>query len=532
MARAPGSHVYLLVLLIGVSIVHAENRCGRTWSDAVGKCGVKCPSGQSTFCPSGEKCYASLPACPSSSGSSPTQRCGSSWSNANSRCGTQCPNGQSWECPSGQTCYKDLADLGCSGSGGGSTPTPRPSSTGTPRPTATPTSGSADNGETHRLVAFVENWKACPSDSQIRRYTHVLVSFAVSYTWAPAKNRCSSTCSVSTPPVCSGGGRSTIRRWQGYGVKVLLSFGGAGMGGSWAGDNNDCWEACFGRARSVASRVASIVRNEGYDGVDIDYEYHLTKSTARDFVRDLSLELRSQLPSPYLITHTPMDSDLVRNSAYYNIMKEIGFGSVDFLMPQYYNGPLRPAHDLSSALTHYGYLVNDIYRGHASRVLFGFCINDCGGTGSNIGASQAMQIVAQVDQRYPTMGGAFFWAASADSSWSRNLEPKLTSYRAREMRSGQTSEGEGELQPDEDPPPLARQDGGQGGTRDDTWYQDSRVIMLVVGAGCAVVIVAGALVIISRRRQPRVTAIAGEASAVSMEMTEMGIQHTRLEDQL
>jgi hypothetical protein len=49
----------------------------------------------------------------------------------------------------------------------------------------------------------VENWKACPTDEQISQYTHILLSFAVSYTWSPGKNKCSTTCDIAkTVPIC------------------------------------------------------------------------------------------------------------------------------------------------------------------------------------------------------------------------------------------------------------------------------------------------------------------------------------------
>ena len=45
------------------------------------------------------------------------------------------------------------------------------------------------------------------------------------------------------------------------------------MGGSWAGDNNDCWDYCFGREEEVVNQLTSIVNDMALDGVDIDYEY-------------------------------------------------------------------------------------------------------------------------------------------------------------------------------------------------------------------------------------------------------------------
>merc|ERR1712232_662555 len=85
------------------------------------------------------------------------------------------------------------------------------------------------------LVAFVENWKPCPSIEKIKGYTKVIVSFAVSYTWQPNKNQCDSTCTIGSPvPICNNADQpGLVNEWKETGAKVLLSFGGAGMGGSW-----------------------------------------------------------------------------------------------------------------------------------------------------------------------------------------------------------------------------------------------------------------------------------------------------------
>merc|ERR1712228_797911 len=104
-------------------------------------------------------------------------------------------------------------------------------------------------------------------------------------------------------------------------------------------------------------------------------------------------------------------------------------GSVDFLMPQYYNGPFRPAQDQGLDLTmdHMENLVNAIFNGDQSKVLFGFCINDCSQTGSNVNSDEAVSIVRKITTRFPNFGGAFLWAASDDSanSWSGPVSAAL-----------------------------------------------------------------------------------------------------------
>merc|ERR1712151_668948 len=249
-----------------------------------------------------------------------------------------------------------------------------------------------------QLVAFLENWLPCPSLEKVKGYTKVMISFAVSYTWSPDKNQCSASCTIGSPvPVCDNNAQpGLVQQWQAAGTKVLLSFGGAGMGGSWAGDPNDCWEHCFDKADSVVSQLTTIV----------------------------TTRLKASLGEDKVVSHAPMDGDLSEGSPYYNLLQEVA-PSVDFLMPQYYNGPFRPAIDPAPALEHYGHLVDGIFDGNAGKVLFGFCISDCAGTGSNVNGAEAAEIMEGVVAAYPASGGAFFWAASHDAGWSGPLADAL-----------------------------------------------------------------------------------------------------------
>ena len=122
-----------------------------------------------------------------------------------------------------------------------------------PNPSPTPPSPSPPTdlpNTDNRMVAYMGNWQACPSTQQAAAYSHIVIAFAVSYVWNPGKNICSTTCEIATPPVCNNAANpGLIKEWQDAGKKVLLSFGGAGMGGSWDG-NNDCWEYCFWKGNS------------------------------------------------------------------------------------------------------------------------------------------------------------------------------------------------------------------------------------------------------------------------------------------
>mmetsp|Transcript_15209 Transcript_15209/g.24989 ORF Transcript_15209/g.24989 Transcript_15209/m.24989 type:complete len:485 (+) Transcript_15209:114-1568(+) len=120
-----------------------------------------------------------------------------------------------------------------------SPPTPSPP-TSNPPPSPPGFNYNAEHGEDSRLIAYVGNWQACPTDEQIDAYSHIVIAFAVSYTWSPTKNNCDDQCQVpSSLPLCGNQARpDLIEKWRGMGKKVIMSFGGAGMGGSWSGEFN------------------------------------------------------------------------------------------------------------------------------------------------------------------------------------------------------------------------------------------------------------------------------------------------------
>ena len=64
------------------------------------------------------------------------------------------------------------------------------------------------------------------------------------------------------------------------------------------------------------------------------------------------------------------------------------------------------------------------------QVVFGFCISDCSGTGSNVSSDQAVQVMSTLkaynNNEFMCNGGAFFWVASHDDGWSSNLVQEVS----------------------------------------------------------------------------------------------------------
>ena len=127
--------------------------------------------------------------------------CGTSWADVESKCAagtaTHCPNLDS-DCNTagGESCY---ADTQCNFAG----PTPAPAPTPAPPPTNPGTAGNDS-----RLVAFLGNWHACPSDADIAPYTDIVISFAVTYQGSGAS---SANCAIGSPVLICGNQNRQVR---------------------------------------------------------------------------------------------------------------------------------------------------------------------------------------------------------------------------------------------------------------------------------------------------------------------------------
>jgi len=260
----------------------SHNYCGLTWADANDSCGQPCPGGQNSECTEGGFCFADATNCPDiymepydGDGGS-YNYCGATWADADASCSRACPGGVD-ECLPGDKCFADAESCPQVPQGSTASPIPPPAPTppATPYPTRSPNNDPPPEiaGGDSRLIAYLGNWEACPTPQQLESYTHIVVAFAVSYSYNQAKNSCNAECNIGTSvPICNGGSQALVDSWRAAGKKVILSFGGAGMGGSWSGDSNNCWDDCFGKEDELSDALVSMVQSQNFDGIDIDYE--------------------------------------------------------------------------------------------------------------------------------------------------------------------------------------------------------------------------------------------------------------------
>ncbi len=205
---------------------------------------------------------------------------------------------------------------------------------------------------------------------------------------------------------------------------------------------------CFGKEEQVASQLVQIVKDNNFDGVDIDYEYcydvaggahsgcgqvtpAYSDTAAQNFLTGLTSQLRQKLDEAsttktYELSHVPMDSDLVPTSKYYQLLKAQHW-NLDFVMPQFYNSITRPALDgfdgsgsgQVSASSVYTEIANDLFPGQPDKVVFGFCISDCSATGSNANGFQAANVMEGIktynNGEFACNGGGKFFFGSLHS---------------------------------------------------------------------------------------------------------------------
>ncbi len=297
--------------------------------------------------------------------------------------------------------------------------------TGTSSATTADTTGDATTGpsggeacvDDHRVIAYVANWQECPTPAQYANWSHAVLAFAVTYQWTPNGNICDPACQIGPVAGCNGKSLAElVADLHAAGVKVILSFGGAGMGGLWegtCGEMTKCWDACIDKKDQVVDALTNLVLDNDLDGIDIDYEYCLHDPAHVDFVGGLTAGLRTALdalPGGHkLLTHAPMDHTLDAGDPYFSIVDEHA-DAFDFLMPQYYNGgmsPFEPA-GLAAIEKNYRALVDGPFGGDASRMVFGYCIEP--GCAPVSAQPAALEVTKTVESWYPNDGGVFFWA--------------------------------------------------------------------------------------------------------------------------
>ena len=293
MKSAPSSKTAISLLLAAFAscMVPSEgtyNYCGTTWTNANSQCGTECPLGTTEECPTGQICYADCTACPVNAGNNigityNHNYCGSSWGAANSQCGTSCPQGEDSECPSGQLCYADCT--ACPAVQVGTlSPTVSVAPTSSPRPTNPPyTSAPFASGDCSAVkntvnFGYYQSWAIyrnsnCnpiwPGSIDVASfgYTHLAFSFAGISTSGFIEPYNGDTSQYSMYSLFNS------LKDSNPGLKTLIAVGG------WTFDQTrfSYVSSTSERRAAFAESVVNFLEAHKFDGIDIDWEYPVTR---------------------------------------------------------------------------------------------------------------------------------------------------------------------------------------------------------------------------------------------------------------
>ena len=220
------------------------------------------------------------------------------------------------------------------------------------------------------------------------------------------------------------------------------------MGGSWMADPNGHWDACLGKEEHVVQQLHDIVEAQSFDGVDLDWEYFYDTPARQNFLKRVTKGLKVGMGSApglpkgqNIVSHAPMEPHIRPGQAYFDILQDSA-QYIDFIMVQYYNGFVKPGRDgisveitswysgepdTYSAISHYTTIVDRVFNGDATSVVFGWCIGDCN-AGFNVpDGSDAAKAMVDLKATHPCNGGAFFWVQAHDNGWSDSVSAVTSS---------------------------------------------------------------------------------------------------------
>ncbi|MBQ4863909.1 hypothetical protein J8L98_19670 [Pseudoalteromonas sp. MMG013] len=219
-----------------------------------------------------------------------------------------------------------------------------------------------------------------------------------------------------------------IKAMQHKRQKVLISFGGGTMG-------SNAYRSLSEDTAKLADSLASFVKNNQLDGVDIDYEdtAAFTGQAGYDgaqFLISLTQELRKRLPSPdYIISHAPQPPYLEQGgymAGYVEVVEQMG-QEIDWLNVQFYNNPPWSANpdQIVSSYLNYTKLPNM----SPEKVIAGFPVTQNDAGSGYMPVQTIINEVIKPIQQQSSLGGIMNWQFSSDHNgdWIKAIAQSLDS---------------------------------------------------------------------------------------------------------
>lgn len=219
-----------------------------------------------------------------------------------------------------------------------------------------------------------------------------------------------------------------IKAMQQKGQKVLISFGGGTM-------DSNAYRALSQDTAKLADLLASFVKNNELDGVDIDYEDTAAFTgqagyNGAQFLVSLTQELRKRLPSPnYIISHAPQPPYLEQGgymAGYVEVVQQAG-QEIDWLNVQFYNNPPWSANpdQIVSSYLNYTKLPNM----SPEKVITGFPVTQNDAGSGYMPVQTIINEVIKPIQQQSSLGGIMNWQFSSDHNgdWIKAIAQSLNS---------------------------------------------------------------------------------------------------------
>ncbi len=169
-------------------------------------------------------------------------------------------------------------------------------------------------------------------------YTHIIIAFLFTKSENPMELILDGgTALKNIPPTFTNTTKEAIKELQDAGKKIMISFGGGAM-------HSEAYRGIVGKEAEMADKLVAFIKENNLDGIDLDFEdTSAFKDTAsyngRQFLIDLTLELKKKLPIGQEIAHAPQPPYFRKGTeidGYVAVMEEAGH-AIDFVNVQYYN---------------------------------------------------------------------------------------------------------------------------------------------------------------------------------------------------
>ncbi|WP_068315076.1 glycoside hydrolase family 18 protein [Polycladidibacter hongkongensis] len=297
---------------------------------------------------------------------------------------------------------------------------------------------------TPQLVIYTDNWQASLDKLVGTSCSIAIQSFICGLTFTPTASGMEVTPLVDFPLQYTLNNKQIISdAKEGGKRKVLVALGGATLA-------SDTWANCAQNVEEVAQCLADFVKQNNFDGIDIDWEdteaftSSNPKYDAVTFLVDLSKALRKNLPAgQYLITHAPQPPYLspswpdqstskTKPAPYSDILKSAG-DAIDYLNIQYYNNPgdvgstgPEQAHKCAGVGPESPFPTSIVGLNQQQNLPLQKLILGKPTTEQNAGSGYletdqlCSQVIAPLRKNYPMMGGAMGWQL-AESPSSQTL---------------------------------------------------------------------------------------------------------------